>query len=91
MASTGPIAALPFSIPPGPCQRKTCRRYLYEALGMEPWLGSETDSGPSRPVGDHFFQLTVKGLSRELGYVGSYGEVLDWTTQIYDSHPAHAA
>ena len=62
-----------------------CRRYLYESVGLQPWLGSDTDAGPSRTAGDHFFQLTEKGLTRELGYVGGYGEVLDWVTQIYDA------
>jgi hypothetical protein len=62
-----------------------CRRYLYESLGMQPWLGSDTDSGPSRSAGENFMQLTRNGLSRELGYVGNYGEVLDWATQIYDA------
>ena len=54
---------------------------------MQPWLGSDTgiDGCPSRSAGDHFVQLTAKGLSRELGYVGYYGEVLDWATQIYDA------
>ncbi|MBC7784157.1 MAG: hypothetical protein H7144_09975, partial [Burkholderiales bacterium] len=59
-------------------------RYLHESIGLEPWLGSETDNGPEKPVGDKYYQLTKKGLSRELGYVGYYGEVLDWVAQIYD-------
>ena len=62
-----------------------CRRYLYESLGVQPWLGSDTANGPSRSAGANFFQLTAKGLTRELGYVGNYGEVLDWATQIYDA------
>ena len=37
-------------------------------------------------------QLTAKGLTKELGYVGSYGEVLDWVGQIYDAtRPAPGA
>lgn len=59
--------------------------YLYESIGIEPWLGSDTDAGPSRTAGDNYFELTAKGLSKELGYVGTYGEVLDWVTQIYDA------
>jgi hypothetical protein len=67
------------------------RRYLYESLGLEPWRGS--DKGGQGPVetggrdwgvGDNYWQLTKKGLTKELGYVGYYGEVLDWVAQIYD-------
>lgn len=59
--------------------------YLYESVGITPWLGSLTDNGPAKPLGDHYMQLTRKGLTRELGYVGSYGEVTDWVAQIYDA------
>jgi hypothetical protein len=58
-------------------------RYIYEAVGLQPWLGSDTDHGPEKPLGENYFQLTDKGLTKELGYVGYYGEVLDWVTQIY--------
>ena len=64
---------------------ETARRYLYEAIGLEPWLGSETPHGPEKRAGEHYFQLTPKGLTKELGYVGNYGEVLDWVGQIYDA------
>lgn len=60
------------------------RRYLYESVGLEPWLGSEVDGKPLRPLGDSYLQTTAKGLTRELGFVGNYGEVLDWVTQILD-------
>ena len=60
-------------------------RYLREAVGLDPWLGPETPDGPARPLGERYFQLTKKGLTRELGYVGTYGEVQDWVTQIYDA------
>jgi hypothetical protein len=59
------------------------RHYLYESIGLEPWLGSDTDQGPAKSLGDDYWQLTSKGLTRELGFVGYYGEVLDWTTSIY--------
>ena len=59
------------------------RRYLYEAVGLQPWLGSDTDSGPQKPLGENFLQLTRKGLTRELDFVGYNGEVLDWVTHIY--------
>jgi hypothetical protein len=62
------------------------RAYLYEAIGILPWLGSDgTDGKRTKPLGDQFCQLTEQGLTRELGYVGGYGEVLDWVVQIYDS------
>jgi hypothetical protein len=63
----------------------TALRYVHEAVGIVPWLGSDTPQGPSRPLGDDFLQLTAKGLTRELGYVGYYGEVLDWIMQILES------
>lgn len=61
------------------------RSYLYQSIGLEPWLGSDTSHGPAKPLGDDYYQLTAKGLTKELGYVGYYGEVLDWVTQIYDA------
>jgi hypothetical protein len=59
------------------------RHYLYQSFGIEPWLGSDTDHGPEKPLGDHYYELTPKGLTKELGFVGYYGEVLDWATTIY--------
>ena len=61
------------------------RRYLYESVGLQPWLGSDTPNGSAKPVGDHYLQLTDKGLTKELGYVGGYGEVLDWMASIYEA------
>ncbi|MFF4622814.1 carbohydrate binding domain-containing protein [Nonomuraea jabiensis] len=64
---------------------KRARRYLYEAVGLAPWLGAEDDQGtPSRPVGGSYYQVTKKGLTKELGYVGSYGEVQGWLRLIYE-------
>jgi hypothetical protein len=65
------------------------RRYLYESLALEPWRGSDKveqgqAGGRDWGVGDDYWQLTKKGLTKELGYVGYYGEVLDWVAQIYD-------
>ena len=74
LAAITPAEALP---------EAQARRYLHEAIGLQPWLGSETPNGPQKPLGDAYFQLTAKGLTRELGFVGYYGEVLDWVTQIY--------
>ncbi|WP_256011853.1 hypothetical protein [Desertivirga xinjiangensis] len=60
-------------------------RYLYESVGLVPWLGKETANGPQKPLGDDYWQLTAKGLTKELGFVGYYGEVLDWVVDIYKS------
>lgn len=60
-------------------------RYLHESCGLEPWLGSERPDGPEKPLGDAYFQLTQKGLTRELGYVGGYGEVTDWVVQMCEA------
>lgn len=57
--------------------------YLYESLGLAPWLGKETENGPEMPLGKNYMQLTTKGLTKELGFVGYYGEVLDWVNHIY--------
>ncbi|MEO5914790.1 MAG: hypothetical protein ABIS50_11185 [Luteolibacter sp.] len=64
---------------------KQALRYLYESIGLEPWLGSEKDGKPTKPLGDSYYQLTAKGLTKELGFVGNYGEVLDWVAQIYEA------
>jgi hypothetical protein len=76
IAVVAPAAALP---------EKQALGYLYESIGLAPWLGSEVDGRPSRPLGDSFFQITAKGLTKELGYVGNYGEVLDWVAQIHEA------
>lgn len=64
---------------------KQALRYLHESIGIEPWLGSEKDGKPEKPLGESFYQLTKDGLTKELGFVGNYGEVLDWTAQIYEA------
>jgi len=48
-------------------------------------LGSDTDQGSDLVLGDHYLQTTAKGLTKELGYVGYYGEVLDWVGLIYQA------
>lgn len=53
--------------------------YLRESVGLTPWSGN----GGTYPLGRDYYQLTRQGLTRELGYVGTYGEVLDWACGIY--------
>jgi hypothetical protein len=62
------------------------RDYLYQSIGMVPYLGPEDkDGNPTKPLGDGYYQVTKAGLTRELGYVGSYGEVIDWLVMMYES------
>ncbi|MFJ3801087.1 Tat pathway signal sequence domain protein [Streptomyces sp. NPDC090088] len=62
------------------------RGYLYQSLGMTPYLGPEdADGNPTKPLGEGYHQVTRAGLTRELGYVGSYGEVIDWLVMMYES------
>jgi hypothetical protein len=68
------------------------RRYLYESVGLERWRDSDPGgSGPAETggrnwnVGTNYWELTAKALTKELGYVGYYGEVLDWMTTIYNA------
>lgn len=77
------------SVPVCYCARKALPayqtlKYLYESMGIVPWLGSETSEGPSKPLGDNYFQLSAKGLSKELGFVGGYGEILHWMLRVYE-------
>ncbi len=62
------------------------RRYLYEAVALEPWRDSDPGDGSRNwGMGTNYWQLTAKHLTKELGYVGYYGEVLDWVTSIYNA------
>jgi hypothetical protein len=70
--------------------------YVYQAVGLEPWLGSDipdnggdtsirdaSSNGVNKPFGEHYSLVTRKGLTRELGYVGTYGEtILHFTHDI---------
>lgn len=59
-------------------------QYLYESLGMAPWSGPvDKDGNQTWPLGHHYWQLTDRGLTKELGFVGYYGEVADWVCHIY--------
>lgn len=53
--------------------------YLYQAAGITPWVGNDIDDSPDgrvseAPYGNNYHLVTRKGLGRELGWVGTYGE-----------------
>ena len=62
------------------------QRYLREAIGIEPWLGSDTaDGGHTYQFGTNYYMVTLKGLSREWGYVGyGYGEMQFYAADFYE-------
>ncbi len=69
--------------------------FFYESVGLTPWTGSLNERGEATyasaeadakfSVEKTYLQTTKKGLTKELGYVGGYGEVLDWVADIYDA------
>lgn len=60
--------------------------FLLESTGIKPWSGSLDKQGkPTWPLGRDYMELTAKHLTRELGFVGNYGEILDWASSIYDA------
>ncbi|HEY0002277.1 MAG TPA: twin-arginine translocation signal domain-containing protein, partial [Actinoplanes sp.] len=62
------------------------RDYLYQSIGLVSYSGPEDAAGlPSWPLGHGYYQVTRAGLTRELGYVGNYGEVTDWLVAMYES------
>lgn len=82
------------------------RRYLYEAIGLEEWRGDDLpDGGHSYDAGGPdgtkaqpyrvakgYHLVSRAGLTRELGFVGNYGEVLEWVGAIYEAtRPAPGA
>jgi len=65
---------------------KRAIRILHEAIGLVPWSGSHKErfGRPEWPLGRRFMQTTDEGLTRELGYVGAYGEItVPITRDIY--------
>jgi hypothetical protein len=70
-------------------------QFFYESVGLQPWTGSldgrgqptyaaaEADAKFSVPK--DYYETTAKGLTKELGYVGGYGEVLDWVAEIHEA------
>lgn len=78
--------ALMLMNPPKALPEYETLRYLYESLSLAPWLGKVISPNEyERPLGDNYWQLTSKGLTKELGFVGYYGEVLDWINHIYQA------
>lgn len=62
------------------------RGYIYQSVGLTPWLGPETADGtPTKPLGSNYRQVSPKGISKELGYAGNYGELQDWLALMYDA------
>jgi hypothetical protein len=60
------------------------RRYLKEAIGLEPWRGSDLPAGGSSfKYGTNYFQVTPKGLTKEWGYPGGYGEMQYFAATFY--------
>ena len=64
---------------------EAAKRFLFEAAGIAPYLGNDVlDAsgkliGRERPYGDHYYQVTQAGLTRENTYVAIYGE---WTNVL---------
>lgn len=75
--------------------REQLMPFFLESVGLLPWSGSRNASNQPTyaaaeadarfSVPPDYYQTTATGLTRELGYVGGYGEVLDWVADIYDA------
>lgn len=62
------------------------REWIYEAVGLLPLGHSETESGEKTwPLGHNYYIYSPKGLSREIGFVGSYGEVYEMLVAMYEA------
>lgn len=62
------------------------REWLYESVGLSPWRGPErADGSKTWRLGHDYYVVSPKGLTRELGYVGTYGEIADWLIAMYES------
>ncbi|MFE1879180.1 Tat pathway signal protein [Streptomyces diastatochromogenes] len=62
------------------------RGYLRQSVGLAPWLGPEDkDGNPTKPLGGAYYQVSRKGVSKELGYAGNYGELQDWLALVHDA------
>lgn len=65
----------------------TAREWVYEAVGLSPLTCGELEDGTKKwKLGHDYLLYTPKGLSRELGYVGGYGEITaDLLTSLYEA------
>ncbi len=62
----------------------SAQRYLLESVGIEPWLGNDLSNGNSDFLyGDNYYQVTLKGLTREWGYAGAYSEMALYAANFY--------
>ena len=63
------------------------RLMLYEAMGLEPFSGNWDEYGnPEWNQGKSKMLLTEMGLTKELGYVGAYGEIIsDSGFEVYEA------
>ena len=57
--------------------------YLKIAVGLAPYLGSKTANGWQMPYGNHYTVVTRAGLTRELGFVATYGEIQVWPYRMW--------
>ncbi len=67
--------------------KKKALRLLHEAMGLEPFSGNwDEDGEPLWNQGRNKMLLTEKGLTKELGFVGAYGEIIsDSGAAIYEA------
>ncbi len=66
---------------------KVAMRLMHESAGLKPWSGSwDEDLKPSWRDGKKFMLLTEMGLTKELGYVGHYGDIVfELILMMYDA------
>ncbi len=58
--------------------QKKALNFLNIGMGLAPYRGSKTAHGWEWPFGRHYTVVTRAGLTRELGFVGTYGEIQNW-------------
>jgi hypothetical protein len=62
------------------------KAWLYQAVGLDPLAGSQTEAGAwTWDLGPDYYSVTPKGLSRELGFVGTYGETTGIIARMYEA------
>jgi len=62
------------------------KSWLYQAVGIEPLAGSQTEAGDwTWELGPDYYCVSPQGLSRELGFVGTYGETTGIIVRIYQA------